>query len=117
MLPAVTCLYFLENPTSYVIEIKRTDLPKDAPIKERAKWMMIDKKSLTITSLDFLSLDSAGEIEERWFEQGYLKFNLTEGTYIEKYNSAQHKLERKMAYKLSAAVKKAIADFLSMPVK
>jgi hypothetical protein len=58
-------------------------------------------------------MDSSGEIEERYFEQGYLKFNHTTGTFIEKYNSAQHPLDRRMEWKLSSALENAIIDFLT----
>ncbi len=38
-------------------------------------------------------MDRSDNIEERYFEEGYLKFNLTSGTFIEKFNLAQHQLK------------------------
>lgn len=99
-MPNFKCLYHLENYDLYIIEIKRTDLSNDAPIADRFKWLKISKETLEITPLNFASMDSAGEIEERYFEEGYLKFDSKTGTFIEKYNSAQHALERKMGLEL-----------------
>lgn len=113
MSPTFTCLYFLENTDIYLMEVMREDLANDAPISERLKWLRIDKETLVITTLIFNAMDSAGVIEERFFEQGYLKFNESEGTYIEKYNSAQHPLARRMVYRLSTPLKNAISEYLS----
>ncbi|KQS32278.1 hypothetical protein [Pedobacter sp. Leaf194] len=85
-------LYLFENPDILITEIKRLDLPADAKADELYHWLFLEKSSLSFIKLWFRSMDSSSEIEERYFEQGYLKFNETEATYIEKYNSSQHKL-------------------------
>jgi hypothetical protein len=107
------CLYFLENFYLYILEIKRTDFPKDAPVETIYKWLMIDKETLTITPLSFNSMDAAGEIEERFFEEGYLKFNNNIGTFIEKYNSAQHPLDRRLEWKITTSLSNAITEMLA----
>jgi hypothetical protein len=112
-MPKFECLYFLENPAIQLIEIKRSDLANDAEISQKFRWLRIDKERMRVTSLDFSAMDSSGEIEERYFEQGYLKFNQTTGTFIEKYNSAQHPLDRRIEWKLSSALENAIIDFLT----
>lgn len=96
-----------------ILEIKRTDLPEDAEISEKFKWLKFDKETNEISQLDFSSMDSSTEIEERYFEQGYLKFNNTTGTFIEKYNSAQHPLDRRMEFRISTILHNSILDFLS----
>jgi hypothetical protein len=96
-----------------IIEIKRIDLDEHAPLDQKFKWLKIEKETLEITQLIFSSMDSSGEIEERFFEQGYLKFNGTVGTFIEKYNSAQHPLNRLIDFRISTQSENAIADFLS----
>jgi hypothetical protein len=113
MKPAFKSLYHLENGTHHILEIKRTDLESDADISDIYKWMYIDKASLTINQLWFSSMDSSGKIEERYFDQGYLKFNEAEGTFIEKFNSAQHQLSNKSKDKLSASLISAIEKYLS----
>jgi hypothetical protein len=111
-MPAFECLFFLENSSLQIIEIKRNDLTEDAEASEKFKWLRIDKETLQIIPLNFASMDSSGEIEERYFNEGYLKFNNTTGTYIEKYNSAQHPLDRRMDFKISSALENTITDFL-----
>lgn len=106
-------LYFLENFNMFIIEIKRTDLLGDAEVSALFKWLRIDKETNHITSLTFSSMDSAGELEERFFSEGYLKFNGTTGTFIEKYNSAQHPLDRRLTWKLATSTVNAIEDFIA----
>ncbi|MDQ8051953.1 MAG: hypothetical protein REI78_02955 [Pedobacter sp.] len=112
-MPTFKCLYLLENFYLYIIEVKRTDLADDAPASEKFKWLKIDKASNKTTQITFRSMDSSGEIEERYFEEGFLKFNNTIGTFIEKYNSAQHPLERKDIDNLNDQTVEAIESFLN----
>lgn len=111
-MPSFECLYYLENIYLLIIEIKRSDLAENAGKNQKFKWLKIDKENLDITTLHFISMDSSGEIEERYFEQGYLKFNATIGTFIEKYNSAQHPLGRRMDCSLTNTLQNTVADFL-----
>lgn len=112
-MPQFECLFFLENSLLYIVEIKRTDLAEDADIAEKFKWLIINKDTLAIKELHFNSMDSSGEIEERYFQEGYLKFNTTTGTFIEKYNSAQHPLDRRLDFRLQDALVNSIALSLS----
>jgi len=112
-MPQFECLFFLENSLLYIVEIKRTDLAEDADIAEKFKWLMINKDNLAIKELHFNSMDSSGEIEERYFQEGYLKFNATTGTFIEKYNSAQHPLDRRLDFRLQDALVNSITLSLS----
>ncbi|TKC06710.1 hypothetical protein FA048_16040 [Pedobacter polaris] len=100
----------------FILEIKRTDLPSDSEASSVFNWLRIDKETLNITQLTFSSMDSAGEIEERFFNEGYLKFNQTTGTFIEKYNSAQHPLDRRLTWKISTLLSNAIEDFIKQVV-
>lgn len=112
-MPKFECLFFLENSLLYIVEIKRTDLTEASDITERFKWLMISKDTLIINELHFSSMDSSGEIEERYFLEGYLKFNSTTGTFIEKYNSAQHPLDRRIDFRMQDALINSISLFLS----
>lgn len=111
-MPAFECLYFLENFYLGIIEVKRLDLDDDASVAEKFHWLKIDKESIKVCPLTFHSMDSAGEIEERYFEQGFLKFNNTIGTFIEKYNSAQHHLQHSGCLEVSEEIEKAINAYL-----
>lgn len=114
---AFTCLYLLENFYQYVLEIKRNDLEESAPASEKFRWLKIDKESKSVTDLTFRSMDSAGDIEERYFEQGFLKFNSTIGTFIEKFNSAQHPLTRKESCQFSEDLVRIITEHLQEPIE
>lgn len=111
-MPAFKCLYLLENDELYILEISRTDLEDGAPASEKFRWLKIEKATMQVADLTFRSIDAAGEIEERYFEEGFLKFNGTTGTLIEKFNSAQHPLVRKQGDTLTADLANAIATHL-----
>lgn len=112
MQPDFTCLYFLENNKHAVLEIKRYDLAENADIADVYLWLVINKQSEQITRLTFRSMDSSGEVQERFFEQGYLKFNSHTGTYIEKFNSGQHQLENKTGQTPPAEIMEVLRTWL-----
>lgn len=112
MKPDFTCLYFLENEQHAVIEIKRYDLEEKADIADVYLWLILEKPSGNIQKLTFRSMDSSGEVQERYFDQGYLKFNNQNGTYIEKFNSGQHQLENKTGKALPTEISNALTNYL-----
>lgn len=116
-MPAFKCLYLLENFYLHILEIKRTDLEETAPASAMFRWLKIDKETNLVTDLSFRSMDSAGEVEERYFEEGFLKFNATIGTFIEKFNSAQHPLQRKPNSDFNEALEIAIAEHILAPAE
>ncbi len=85
-------LYFFQNSDTTILEIQRLGLPENADAEATYHWLYYDKITGSLIKLWFRSMDSSTDIEERYFEQGYLKFNKTEATYIEKHNSSQQKL-------------------------
>ncbi|MEQ7802020.1 hypothetical protein ABDJ41_19650 [Pedobacter sp. ASV1-7] len=112
MKPAFICLYYLENTEQCILEIKRTDLPENADISEVFQWLILTKQSQQIQPLIFGSMDSSGEVQERFFEQGYLKFSNQSGTYIEKFNSAQHQLDNKTGQSLPIEINDILINYL-----
>lgn len=58
-------------------------------------WLYFDKQTSALIKLWLCSTDSSAAVQERYFEQGYLKFSSTQATFIEKFNSAQFSLENK----------------------
>ena len=113
MSPAFTCIYFLENTDTYILEIKRNDLPQDEDVSKIYQWMRVSKDFQQASPLTFRSMDSSLEVEERYFEEGFLKFNRNSGTFIEKYNSAQHSLEAKSNADVPQDLMEAINNYLS----
>ncbi|WP_448104350.1 hypothetical protein [Pedobacter panaciterrae] len=114
MKPPFTCLYYLENDSDCLLEVKRNDLPANADIADIFRWLYINKQTFEISPLVFRSMDSSGEVQERFFDQGYLKFNDQTGTYIEKFNSAQHQLENKTGLAISDELQHIITRYLNL---
>ncbi|TKC06556.1 hypothetical protein FA048_15205 [Pedobacter polaris] len=56
-------------------------------------WLKISKDQQQVISLKLNFLDSSYAIEERFFEEGYLKFNTKSGVFIEKFNLSQHEYQ------------------------
>lgn len=107
------CLYLLESNEFYLVEIKRNDLGDYAAVSEKFQWLKIPKANQPISKLTFRSMDSSEEIEERYFEEGFLKFSSEAGTFIEKYNSAQHILDNNSSDKLPEALHQKICELLA----
>lgn len=108
---AFALLYHLENPNLSIFEIKRHGLPENAPASEVYQWFLFNKLSGQLSPLHFRSMDSDGGIEERFFEEGYLKFSQESGTFIEKFNSAQHLLTPTEISTLTGKMAKAIESY------
>ncbi len=84
---AVNCKHILENSDHYLIEIKRID---KGEIFEQRQWLKVNKDLTEVKLLTLTAIDSSREIEERFFNEGFLKFNNRTGIFIEKFNSSQH---------------------------
>lgn len=108
-------LHLFENNKTLIVEVRRLDLPKQSEPSLVNHWLFYDRASASLVKLWLNSTDSSSAIEERYFEQGYLKFNKAEGTYIEKYNSAQHKLNNNTDRVLSMEIKELIAGYFYRP--
>ncbi|PJJ59834.1 hypothetical protein [Hymenobacter chitinivorans] len=74
-------LFFLDNATTSIIEIKRLDLPDEPDRGKVYAWLLFDKASQALTKLDFVAMNSQPEAEERQFAQGQLRFSLREATF------------------------------------
>ncbi|RZL44726.1 MAG: hypothetical protein EOP00_19200 [Pedobacter sp.] len=75
----------LENSAHFLIEVK-----EKLSFDHDFSWIKIsrDQKQISVLNLNFV--DSSYHVEERYFNEGYLKFNDKEGIFIEKFNSHQH---------------------------
>jgi len=115
MPPRFKTLHLFESAKLIIIEIRRNDLPEDAVHTDIYHWLYLDRQSGAFVKLWFRSLDSSGEIEERYFEQGFLKFNNNQATFIEKYNSAQHSLDNRSTREIPAEIEIILEDYLKQP--
>lgn len=84
---AFNCRRVLENSDHYLVEVKHTD---HTDFLSHFHWLKISKDFVQIDALNLKTGDSTYQVEERFFEEGYLKFNATNGIFIEKFNSGQH---------------------------
>lgn len=101
--------YLFENPAFYFLEIRNYG---NGFTDHNYQWFMIQKSDLKVIPLNLRFVDSSTMVEERYFDEGYLKFDHTSGTYIEKYNSAQHGLVQVSAMAVPTLVHEAIANFI-----
>ena len=115
MLSQYQILFFFEGEGLVILELKRNDMPEGADLAEIFHWLYLEKQSQSLIKLWFRSMDSSADIEERFFEQGYLKFNSREATFIEKYNSAQHKLMKYDVDLVGEEIHAVIKDYLKQP--
>jgi hypothetical protein len=106
-----TYQHFFETSAFYILEVTSNN-PSIENFSSNNQWLMIDKNSFLVSPLHIRFTDSSSVVEERYFEEGYLKFNHTSGTYIEKYNSAQHSLVQIPAIAIPSAAHQAVADFI-----
>lgn len=106
----VSYQYFFENSTFYLLEISNNRYEVSNHIHQ---WFMVKKSNLAVISLNLRFVDSSTLVEERFFEEGYLKFNGIEGTFIEKFNSAQHGLTQTNTLAIPTAVHQAVANFMA----
>ena len=64
-----------------IVEIKRTDLPRNSALDEIYFWLVLDKASQKITRLHFVAMESRSKgREERFFENAELFFNDAKGS-------------------------------------
>lgn len=108
-------IYLFENSDLIIIKMKLNDFILGGNSWDAYHWLYFDKLSKSLVKLWFHSSDSSTAIEERYFEQGYLKFSETEGTFIEKFNSSQHKLINYSRRPLSPEIQALITDYLKLP--
>jgi hypothetical protein len=115
MLPEYKVSHLFENPQTLIIEIRLLDNALDTDSPSKNHWLYFDKLSLSLVKLWLRSSDSSSEIKELYFEQGYLKFSNTEATFIEKFNSSQHKLFNFTKRPINAETNNIIETYIKRP--
>lgn len=109
-------VYLFESSDLIIIKVKPKGFALGGNSWDLYHWLYFDKLSGSLVKLWFHSSDSSTEIEERYFEQGYLKFSETEATFIEKFNSSQHKLINYSRRPVSPEVRELIDGYLKLPL-
>ncbi|UOQ50850.1 hypothetical protein [Hymenobacter cellulosivorans] len=105
-------LFFLDNATTSIVEIKRLDLPDEADRSEIYAWLFFDKAARTLTKLEFLSMNSLPQAEEREFEQGSLRFDQHTGIYTSATTRATQQLAASRHAELPQSLATAVSSYL-----
>ncbi|WP_113653122.1 hypothetical protein [Pedobacter namyangjuensis] len=95
-MPSYECILFLDSELLSIIELKFISVGGSTGTYAN-RWFSINKATNELCPLALRSIDSSHEIRECYFDQGFLKYSSTSGTYIEKFNSGQHSLEHRKA--------------------
>lgn len=105
-------LFFLENDSICIIEIKRTDLPGEQNPDKVYHWLLFDKKSQQLEKLAFVSMNSQPNVQERTFQQGQLRFTAEAGTFTEQQTGQQQELKLGRPAELPEDLTRAIDAYL-----
>jgi hypothetical protein len=87
---SINCKRVLENTDHYLLEVKKIEI---GDLYESYYWLKISKDQYQVSILNLKAIDSSRDVEERFFDEGYLKFNADQGIFIEKFNSGQHQYQ------------------------
>ncbi|RYU82857.1 hypothetical protein [Hymenobacter persicinus] len=105
-------LFLLDSAEMSLVEIKRLDRPDEPDRGTLYSWLQFDKAAGTLTKLDFVSMDSQPEAEQREFRQGQLRFDLREATYRPADDTSPRTLLVCPTTELPAALAAAIDRYL-----
>lgn len=86
------CVNYLKGDQYDIIGIVRGELTASSTPSAPRQWIKISRDLNKVNFLAMSYTDSSNEVEERYFDEGYLKFDTKKGTFIEKFNFAQHQL-------------------------
>ncbi|UOQ70076.1 hypothetical protein [Hymenobacter cellulosilyticus] len=75
-------------------------------------WLLFDKAARTITKLEFLSMNSLPQAEEREFEQGSLRFDQHTGVYTSATTRGTQQLAASRHSELPQALAAAVDTYL-----
>lgn len=80
------CRYFLDNHNLCFLEVATPVFGSEVHLKSY-EWLLIYKADQSIKMLSLKFRDESTEVQERYFNLGFLKFSPREGVFIETGNS------------------------------
>jgi len=83
-------LYAFENESMIVAEFERKNIEANLVPDKRFFWLIFDKIQKSLKRLEFVSMDSNKQLEQRIFKQGTLEFNSSQANF--KNSEGGHKL-------------------------
>jgi hypothetical protein len=81
--------------------------------KKRLERIVINKTGLDVKELEFKSMNSSNQIEERFFDLGYLKFDTQKGVYISKEPTTPYALENNNPEQVPTQIMEATTWYLN----
>ena len=106
------CHSFLDNKTISLLEISIKDNSTHAPTII-FHWLLINKQSLKVNSLQLRSRDDSDSIQERFFDLGYLKYDSSTGVFISQKTHELHTLENTNCHHVPGPLLQAVESYLS----
>lgn len=106
------CHCFLDNKTLSLLEISTNTNSAEGPLKTY-HWILIEKSFLKVTKLQLKTRDDSNTVHERFFDIGYLKYDLSTGVFICQSNEALHPLEKTTCNDVPETILKAVENYLS----
>ncbi|WP_159466588.1 hypothetical protein [Dyadobacter sp. 3J3] len=97
----------------FIFEVRRMDLGQNADKSALYRWLRVDKDTLKVTPLTFVSMNSSGIFDERFFKQGYLSFDSQKAVFIAESSSVQHILDINWPDDLPDFLEVAVHSFLT----
>ena len=107
-----TVLYQLAGGELSLIEIRRDDLGEERDPSKLYHWLWFKPDGRLHERLRFVSMRSDAPNEERIFEQGALRYNATNGTFVESALLRSHALTLRPNTALSATHAASIDAYL-----
>lgn len=107
-----TVLYQLAGGELSLLEIRRDNLGEERDPSKLYHWLWFKPGGQIRERLRFVSMRSEAPNEERIFEQGALRYNASNGTFVEDAVLRSHALTVRPTTSLSAAFAASIDDYL-----
>ena len=105
------CLCFLDNQNICIMQISRP-VKTAVGYQKNDEWLLLQKTDMSIKSMSLKSRDDSYEVQERYFNLGYLKYNPKEGIFIEMANTGQHPLQTRDCEIIPAPYLNAVKNYM-----
>lgn len=104
------CHDFFDNSTLCILEISTID----STTKQKCfEWLLIKKANLSVKKMELKTRDSSSDVQERYFDLGFLKYDGPNGIFIEAAAEDLHPLEHKGCKDIPQAYLLAISSYLA----
>lgn len=103
-------LYYFYYSDLSIVEVK-IDVPEDAPVADKYKWLVIPHDSSVVWGLRFQAMSEAGNKQFRTFAEGELDFDDSKATLT--LMGREFKFERKQVSEVPAELDERVKKFIN----